>query len=292
MNKTSIRSLYIAPKGFTLVSLDLAQAESWVVAYLADERNMKHSLHFGDIHTDTAGNALYFYNVNCQHEWVKKPDKEFICSKCNSVITKPMRYLGKKQNHANSYRMGAVRGAETVNAESDKPPYVTVSIDEFRELQDRWHKYYYLRGWWSRIEEQLHINRTLITVYRFKRTFYQQWGDELFKEATAFEPQSTVAQHFNGAIQPELGIAGGLIEVYRQLIKPYRQDGHKIVNQAHDSCILEVPSSSAVDIANEAASLLYRPLQINGEQFSIPVDGEIGDRWGELVEMKLEYKNV
>lgn len=290
MNQTSIRTLYRAPDNYLLVQLDLAQAESWVVAYLADERNMKQSLHYGDIHRDTAGNALFFSDVGCQHEWVKDPEvkKQFSCTKCKNTITEVMRYLGKRFNHASGYRMGPFRATEVINKDSDKPPYVTVTQDEARKFSEQWNAYYYLTPWWTDLVERLSVNGSLTTTYEFTRTFFGHWGDELFKRATAFEPQSTVAEHFNGKVHPQVNQRGGLIEIYRQLIKPYLQDGHKIVNQSHDSCILELPKTAALDIANHAAKLLLRPIIINGESFTIPVDCEYGERWGELEPFKLE----
>lgn len=287
--KLSIRSMIRATKGFSLVAVDLSQAESWIVAYLANEPNMKRALQFGDIHTETAGNALFFSNTGCNHDWKKLIStikKEWHCSVCQRIVTELMRYVGKRYNHASSYRMEAVRAAEVINKDSDKPPYFTVTIKESKEFSTAWHAYYNLKLWWSDIERQLNETRSLTTPYGRKRIFFGAWGNELFKEATAFVPQATVAAHFNGQTHPELGIRGGLKEIYRQLVKPYVSDGHKIINQSHDSCILEVPSVVSREIGQACMRLVKRPLVINGEMFTIPVDGEIGERWGELVKLK------
>jgi hypothetical protein len=57
-------------------------------------------------------------------------------------------------------------------------------------------------------------------------------------------------------------------------------------NTAHDSVILEVPVEDVGSVVPEVIALLRRPLVIKGEEFTIPVDAEVGERWGELEEWK------
>lgn len=274
----SIRSMIVAPPNKLLLAVDLSQAESWVVAYLANEPNMKWALHNSDIHTQTAGSALFYSNTGCPHVWIKDTSS---CKLCNRVIEKTARYIGKRYNHASSYRMGYLRAAQVINKDSDKPPYVTVTNSESKRYHESWHNYYHLNGWWEEIERQLSIDRTLTTPYGRRRMFFGAWGDELFKAATAHVPQSTVSDHFRGAVHPELGIHGGTLEVLRQIVRGHEQEV-KIVNDSHDSILMEVPSSSVQEIKEHVISLVKRPLVINGEEFTIPVDAEIGERYGEL----------
>ena len=279
--KISIRSMIQAPKDKVLIAFDLSQAESWIVAFRANERNMKQALLYGDIHTETAGNALFYANTGCPHTWTSKIKGEiWSCPLCQLEVTKLMRYVGKRYNHASAYRMGAERAAQVINKDSDKPPYFTVTVKESKVFSESWHNYYNLKPWWGNIEEQLSRTRTITTTYGRERMFFAGWGNELFKEATAFEPQSTVGDHFNGMVHPDLGIRGGLKEVHKQLVKPY--DDHRIVNQSHDSAILEVPKVIAKDLFEPIKNLMLRPLVINNEEFTIPVDLEWGERWSEM----------
>lgn len=300
MKKYTVRSMLVATKGKTLVAADLSQAESWIVAYKAREKNMQYSLNFSDIHTDSAA-ALFAPDVFCLHTWVKGKDSDgndvWDCEKrCGVQIVKTARYIGKRYNHASAYRMKPPRAAQVINKDSDKPPFVVVTAAESKLYSERWHARYNLKIWWQEIEEQLNKNRTLVTAYGRERQFFGLWGDELFREATAYEPQSTVADHFNGATHPELGIEGGLRMIRKKLILPYRQhrfvnvneDQRMITHQAHDSCVIECPKEDAEDICQEMMSLLYRPLVIDGVEFTIPVDGEIGDRYGELEGRKFQ----
>lgn len=261
MRKISIRSQFIASPGCVLIQWDLSKAESWIVAYLADDPNMKHSLHHGDLHTDTAANALFHVSLE--------------------LVTKVMRYTGKRWNHASSYRMGFKKAMTVVNSESDKPPYLVVSLQESKAFSIGWHGYYprIKSVWWAEIEEKAAKNRTLINTYGVVHVFFERWGDELFKQMTAWEPQSTIAYHMNGMLHPELGIPGGVVEVYKQFVE---KNVFKIVNQSHDSIIADVPVAAVDDVLVPVANLIRRPLVVNGEEFTIPVDAEIGERWGEL----------
>lgn len=264
MTEIPIRSQFVASPNHYLLQLDLSQAETWCVAYLANEVNMKDYLIRKIIHEMTAS-AIFNTPVE--------------------LVTKIQRFLGKKGNHSLSYKSSIGMLVKSINAESDKPPYVTVSYKEGKIIYDGWHSLYNLRTWHSEIESILsNSSRTLVTPYGRTRTFYAQWGEEMFKEAIAYVPQSTVADHLNGAIQPELGIKGGLIEVHRQF---HKTGAIRLTNQSHDSFICECPRTSYKEIAEQLYNLIHRPLVINGETFTIPVDCEYGERFGELEKMNL-----
>jgi DNA polymerase I len=257
--KYKIRSMFIAEKNSVFVQFDFSQAEAWVVAYLANEIHMKESLYHSDIHRDT---ACVLFGV------------------APEAVTKEMRYIGKRQNHANNYGQGPERSVQVINKDSDQPPYVTVTLREAKSFREKWISYYSsIPAWWQSIEEELNVNRTLVTPYNRVRAFFGPWGKELFKEAYAYKPQSTVADHCNGKLHPELGIRGGIKAVFDDFVKP----GYiRMPNQSHDSIITEIPALDAPDIIPQIHKLMARPIVVNHEQFTIPVDIEVGERWGEL----------
>lgn len=279
MNKIKIRSQFIASPGYTYIACDLSQAEAWIVAFLANERTMKDALLYSDIHTITA--AALFITNNCSHpSWRKQDDGLRVCDECGESITEIMRYLGKKSNHGNNYRMSPERWTQVINAESDNPPFVTVMLSEARKYNKRWLDLYVgIKQWWREIERQLRENRTLTTPYGRRRVFYGAWNDSLFKEATAYIPQSTVADHALGCTQSTLGIEGGILAISKL---PDIKAHCRIVTSAHDSVLIEVPKGSELELAPQIYNKFCRPLEIKGEVFTIPVDVEIGDRYGEL----------
>lgn len=252
-----------APKGKLLVACDLSQAETWVVAWLSGEPAMKHFLLTSDIHTET---AVAIFN------------KAF-----DTIITEE-RYIGKQNNHANSYGMGPIRQAQVINKKSDEPPYVVVTIPQCKVYQEKWHGLYPgIKMWHQDIKYQLSKNNmTLVTPYGRKRQFFGNWDETLWKAAYAHIPQSTVSDHFHGCIQPEVGIEGGLLGIHKTIIT----HEIKLINDAHDSCMLEVPQEVAREIGERVRQQLSRPVVINGEAVNIPVDLEIGERWGEMEKIK------
>lgn len=268
IEKIPIRSMILAPEDCYLVNFDLAQAESWLVAFLANEPTMKHVLATGDFHRETGQRALF-----------KESDEKWELASKEERKTK--RYVGKRYNHATAYRMGPQRACEVINKDSDKPPFVTVTHAESKVFYKSWHDYYNIQGWWNEIEYQLNETRTLRTPYDRIRYFFAPWGPELFREATAYVPQSAVADHMNGAIQEGVNGPGGVIEVHKQFVKTGQI---KIINQSHDSILCEIPFGSCLTICQQIVKLLLRPLVVNDEEFTIPVDCEIGFRWGELHE--------
>ena len=283
--KVKIRSQFIATPGYTFIAFDLSQAETWVVAHLANEARMKDALINSDIHTITACAIFYPQHAHCSHLWRKQPDNSRLCLTCNTNISDAERYLGKRSNHGNSYQMSAGRWTQVINSDSDKPPYVTVTESEAKRYRQTWLQFYPgIPNWWRNIEAGLNESRTMVTPYGRERTFFDNWGSSLFKEATAFVPQSTVADHAFGCIQRELGIAGGILGISR--LPDVRRYG-KIVNTSHDSVMLEVPKSSVADIAPQVYAQFRRPMVVNDSTFTIPVDGEVGERWGELEKLTL-----
>lgn len=262
--KIPIRSILRASPGKVLLAFDFAQAESWVVAHLANCFEMKNALKFGDIHTTT---ARILYDIPED----KAPSKE-------------QRYLGKKFNHSFNYGTSAHMITHMINAESINPPYITINLPQAKVLHNKMkERYWEIPAWWLEIQRELGTSRRLKTPYGRERTFYGQWGDSLFKEAYAYIPQSTVADHCLGAIQPELEIPGGIREIYRRCVTPEI----RLLNTAHDSLILECPTGAASELAPRVKDLLCRPIFILGETFTIPVDAEIGERWGEMEKLEL-----
>ncbi len=106
--------------------------------------------------------------------------------------------------------MGPGRFQSEVNKEADSTG-MTITAAQAKQAMSLWKtKYRYIESWWRGIEAQLNVNRTLVTPYGRSFTFYDQWGKELFKSATAIVPQSTSVDYING----------GMLRVYHELVVP------------------------------------------------------------------------
>jgi len=278
--KAKIRELFIAPKDKLLLAVDFSQGETWITAHLANEQMMIEFLTNSDVHTETAN--FLFHPAHLCHEWVKK-GKGAICTTCGQEIIETERFIGKKNNHANSYGQGAERQAQGINKESDKPPYVTVSIKQCRGYQEAWHNLYpnIHNIWHMEVQRELISKRTLITPYGFRRRFYEHMNDQLFKAAYAFIPQSTLLDHCSGKLQPGNEIPGGLREVKKIFVDRFPND-FKIINMSHDSFCMECPTSQVKEVGESCIKIMQRPMIVNGMEFTIPVDAEVGENYGNM----------
>lgn len=248
---------------------DLSQAESWIVAYLADDADMKLALNSGIIHETTASRL---YN---------KPIAE---------VTKVERYAGKQCNHAFAYRMEPKRHMETVNKYSTEPPYITINISQSTQRFNVWHSTYtnVRDKWWPEIDYAILNNRMLTTPYGFQRHFFGGLREgyerqKTLKVATAFKPQSTVADHAFGAVQRDFVRPGGIKEVSKRISSVGLGN---IINTSHDSVCVECKESDRMECAAIMIDCMKRPLIVNGEEVTIPVDCEIGVNYGEMMKMK------
>jgi hypothetical protein len=247
-----------APKGKLLLSVDLSQAEAWIVAYCANEPTMKLELQFGDIHKRTARTILDI------------PARD---------LTEDERYTGKKCNHAFNYLMGPDRAAEVINKEGQ----IVVTVRQTKIYRKKYLELYRIENWWLDVENQLKQFHTITTPYGFTRRFYNS-GKEGLKEGVAFIPQSTVADHMYGRTQPG-GIDGGLKLVEANIIRGNRS--LRIIHSAHDSCIIEFDRTMDIyELYGEVKKYIKRPMVINGEEFTIPCDAKVGERWEEFEKLK------
>jgi len=265
-----LRSMFIADDGYELAELDLNRGESWVYAHLSqDPELLRIHLDGLDFHAETAATiSSAFGEKDLSVDWIieHKDDEAY-----------KIRYLAKRVNHASSYRMKAFKGAESVNKEADETGIV-VSVSEFNAARKLWlERYEYVPNvWWPSIESELDRTRTMVTPYGRVHQFHDRWGEELFKAATAYVPQSTSVDYLNR----------GFLKVYHQFVKPGAW-GLKILAQTHDSLLIQYKLGCRDECLNEVARAMTSTLVINDREFSIPVEPQYGQSWGSTKTFKL-----
>lgn len=258
-----LRSMFIPDDEYVLGEFDLERGESWVYAHLSEDPELLR-IHLDglDFHSETAATISSAFGEPKSLEWI-------IANKAGDAYK--LRYLGKKVNHASAYRMGPYRGAQIVNQEADDTG-ITTTQGEFGRAQDLWiERYFMMKSWWDEIERELGKNRTLITPYGRPRQFHDHWGASLFKEATAYVPQSTSVHYLNI----------GLLRVYHRFQKKGAW-GLKLLSQGHDSILTQFREDDKEEAVGEIKAALVSELTIKGRTFSIPVEGSVGRSWGEL----------
>jgi len=255
----------VADTGCFLYNIDLEQAENRIVAYIAPEPNMIDAFKRGvDIHKQTAG--LIFGKDPADIS-----DEEGSSSIGGGLHSE--RFWGKKSNHELDYDMGYRAFALICE----------ISESEGKFIVDRFHSVYPgVRQYHAWIRAQLNKNRTIENCLGRKRLFTNRWGDDLYKEAYAFIPQSTVADIIN-----ERGLA-------------YVMDnplfwGIEILNNVHDSLVVQisyekVPLQQHADALKLLVNSLQTPLTFRGQTFYIPADIAVGRSLNKKLMKKIDMK--
>ncbi len=269
----SLRSMYIADEGYELAEFDLNRGESWVYAHLSEDPELLRIHTEGlDFHSETAsaisgviGEKFLSVEYIIEH-------KDGDCFK--------LRYVGKRVNHASSYRMKRYTCAESINAEAEDTG-ITVTVGEAGKAQEAWHRKYFMvrSNWWPEIERQIGSDRTMRTPYGRVHTFHGFLGDELYKAATAYVPQSTSVDYLNR----------GFLKVFHRFQKPEAW-GLKILAQVHDSILVKYRVGFRDEAIQSIVETMHSSLTIKDRTFSIPVEPQYGQSWGKLKGYKIASK--
>lgn len=180
---TEVREMFEADPGYVIVETDMSQAEARIVAIFAnDYKLLKLFKDKADIHKITASMIFNIPVVD---------------------IGKDLRFIGKMCRHAGNYDMGKHRLMELVNTEAKRQGlYVNLSEWKAGKILDAFHSFSpNIRDVFHKeIQMALQDNgRVLVNPFGRYRQFFDRWGRELWKEAYAQLPQSTVPDHLRRA---------------------------------------------------------------------------------------------
>jgi DNA polymerase I-like protein with 3'-5' exonuclease and polymerase domains len=173
----SIKSMFVAPEGYSFVEVDLRQAESRFVAYDAADSTLIDMLESGaDVHSHV-GNAI-LRQMGKDPSLI--PRDEFKST---------WRQLGKKAGHGLNYGMKPGVFVETVFSELD---LVIKKKDAELITQAYYGLFPGIPRWHSWLRSELYNKRKLTTPFGWERYFYGRPGPDMDKEGFAFRPQSTI----------------------------------------------------------------------------------------------------
>ena len=250
-----IREMYVPDPGMVLFNIDLSQAEARIVALLSDDQELLTLFDTIDIHSLTAAGIF----GGDYKQYVKTPDGE-----------PPERFIGKTTRHAGNYGMKKHRLMQEVNTNAKKYG-IDISISEWRagKILEAFHEMTpKIRGvFHARIQDLLVTNeRVLINPFGRRRTFYERWGEDLFKEAYAYLPQSTVSDHLKRS----------MVRIKRE--RPWI----KIMMEAHDAILGQERPEMLAETVKYIQQVLMAPIDfsmcsIPGGKIVIPADIETGD---------------
>jgi DNA polymerase family A len=176
----NVRKLFITDPGYVMFEADLKGADAQVVAWEADDDDLKAAFRQGvDIHVHNA-EAMWgpLFTQLPEHSYARRQKRQ----ECKHTV--------HGINYGCSPRTTAIQRGWTVK--------------EAERFHTRWLEVHPgIRRWHERIKSCLARNRTITNAFGFRRVFFDRL-DSCFTEALAWIPQSTVAINtYHGAFQLE-----------------------------------------------------------------------------------------
>lgn len=251
----AFKRFLIADDDNLIFNLDLSQAENRIVAYAAPEPSMIEAFEKKiDVHSLTASLISGIPITE-----VKRQDKEKeVCSLGGGAQT--WRFWGKKANHGLNYDLGYKAFSLLYEIPESDGKYI---VDKYHQVYPGVRQYH---AW---IRQQLFKDRTLTNLLGRRRLFIDRWGDQLFKAAYSFIPQSSVADIVNRR---------WLNNIRKNQYKYYPVD---LLLQVHDSIAIQINYKKYTwkEIAETLLHLtndVEQPLEWKGRKFVIPSSLEVG----------------
>lgn len=251
----------LADEGYLLYNLDLSKADNTVVAYIAPDANMIRAFEKDiDLHRMTA--SLIF-----QKPLEEISDEPGSCSIGSGEFSE--RFWGKKANHGLNYGLSFRKFAFLYEISENDAKFI---VDRYHQAYSGIHQYH---TW---VQEALRRNRRLVDCLGKPYLFMDRWGDELFREAYSYIPQSTVA----GKLHRD-----GFIYIYNN---PDLFEKVELLNNIHDSIVFQIPLSTPLkrhaEMILKIKASLESPLHWRGREFIIKVDMQVGHNKGNLKDLK------
>lgn len=252
------RKAYTAPDGYEFLSADYVQAEAVVVAYEINDVKLINMFRasFGKTRTYRKENNLDIHNHTAGQMFGIDV----------STVTADQRTIGKTIRHANNYSAGPSVIASKLG----------ISLKEAKILMTRYHDQCpQLRLWHKKIRTILEHKKVLVNLLGRKHEFTERWGDDLFRSAYSYIPQSTVGDLLNDSLVDLYEKYGSELIIYLQL---------------HDAMyILSKVSDRAINM-KKIHSVMMRPLTSSlGEEYMIDVDFSVGKSWGDMEDIDDPY---
>ena len=265
-----VRGMLIADEGFVIVNIDLSQAEARVVALLSDDDKLLEAFDKIDIHRRTASLALFTGQLNLDYSHDPIAD---ILGKDS-----PERFIGKKTRHAGNYFMQWREFMKQVISDCRRFHIeFTISAFSAKQILERFHTASpnIMNVFHRDIKDAIDISRALVNPFGRLRRFFDRPGNQLYKEAFAFLPQSTVKDR----------LTKSALKIKKKKY-PIR-----LANEAHDSLTYHMPIREYVDICKELKPIMEQPIDFSNCTLKrgtlvIPCDFEYGDNYKDLQKLK------
>lgn len=292
--KKEQRTLVKPDFGLKLGQVDQAGAEALIVAYLCRHARFRElflngikshvfvALHvFRDVWSKQIGSEEVLAQLcNCNPRDLKlhprfKEVEKLIKESDNWSAKERYYFIAKMICHASNYGMKAPTFQINVLEKSDGA--VELSQIKCREFLELYHRLFpEIQMWHSEIQAELIKSRILCNLFGEPRRFNDHFGDNLWKSAYAFKPQSTVGQITNYAFTElqELCDAGGSEEY------PIREWYFSLLQNNHDSILFQFKPEFEKPACEMVTRHIERSLMSpRGEPFKMKSEAQSGYNW-------------
>lgn len=288
-----LRRIIVASIGKILVQVDQAGAEALVVAYLCRNGNFRQlflngikshvfvAMHLFCEQWEELMQCRLDNYVNAPiaelkklprwkelERWIKESDKW--------PANKRYYHIAKMVCHASNYGMKAPTFRLNVLEKSEGK--INLSLKEAQTYLTTYHSLFpEIQEWHAATVFELRKNRVLRNLFGFPRVFTGPEGDDLYKEAYAFVPQSTVGTITNMCITE--------CQQRCEIDPIFLEAAVDMLQNNHDSCLLQCNVGTENRIYPEIQKHMNRELvSPRGEQFRMKSGVSIGYNWSDMYE--------
>lgn len=255
-----IRSYFIPDKpGDVFIEGDLSGADARIVAWLSQDPGLLYIFSNGlDIHIENA--AIFFGKTYDEvKQRIKSGDHE----------AKEWRQIAKKCGHAANYGIGVRTLAKNLKVPEREAQ---------RLLNAYLNQYLGVTSWHNEVQKQLKETRTLRTPLGRQDTFFDRWGEELFKKGYAYVPQSTVADIIH---------IGFLRLYYRIKREGLDKKGVRVALNIHDAITCNTPAYLAQRTLRIMHECMHIPLVFPHGTEMVPVEFSQGPNWHDMKKVEV-----
>lgn len=259
-----MRRVFVPDAGKKFCQLDLAQAESVLVAHLTLPwgDNYLRACRSGDLHTTVT--KLVWRHL----PWGSEPDKEI--AKRTFYRHFSYRDMAKRGGHGTNYG-----GTAAVIA-----MHLNIPVSQAKEFQDAYFKAFpEIPKWHNSVRVALATTRSIVTPLG-RRCFFpgRPWDNDTIKSAIAYGPQGTIGDLLN------LGFYNVWRKFDKGMVGPSAPI--EILTQVHDSILFQYDEKNEHWLLPLIQKQLQVETPINGEVCKIGVDIQVGWNWGKYLTKK------
>ena len=240
------RKVFIAEKGYKLVSLDYSQLELRIAAHVAKDEKMIEAFRKGiDIHTETAAEV---FGVPLEK------------------VSPKMRREAKALNFGIIYGMGPQGFARSAGIkQADAKKFIEKYFDKFKKVAE----------YMTEMRNEAHDKGVVKTLFGRRRQLAEIYSSipELIHQAERMAINFPV----QGSEADIVKLA--MIEIHNYIHKNYKENEIKMLLQVHDEIVLEVREEIAEKATKELKKIMEGIYKLDAP---LVAEAKIGNNWHDL----------